>query len=328
MKVEQEHIEHELLVTRYLLGDTTSEEKKLLLEWLKMDDSHMQQFQQLKKISDACNRLSEKETYDVDAAIAHFEGHRIPVRSISNVKKLIFAAASVAAVVAIVLTVTFLPKKDTFTQVAQTTNCIKEVPLKDGSAVTLNKHATLSASDEFGDKNRAVKLQGEAYFSVNHDAKRPFVITINDVKIKVLGTRFNVYPDSINHKLTVTVESGRVAILYHAKSTILTKGEKAIVEFDNATLAKCINEDENFISWKTGELYFNDTPLDQVVESINKQYNVQFELASSDLANYQLNASFDYTDVEKVKELLSIVLKVTITGENGKYIISKRDTAQ
>ena len=322
MITETEHIGNEELIVRYLSGDATTEEQNRLLLWLKQSPENIAELSRIRYAMECCKQVSEPNIFDADKAFEQFET-TISVKKSGNVRKLLYWSATIAAVFVLVFSIKLFNSKPTDTNIILgiSKNTKQNIVLVDGSNITLNAHSSLLAKNKFDKTTRTVILKGEAFFNVKHDVSHPFTIKIDSVTVKVLGTAFNISQDSTTHNVIVTVQRGRVAVMYKDQSIIITAGEQVtyINKFKKIDVTK--SNIENYDSWKTGQLVFNDTPIQEVIEALNKQYSTHFEIASPELLSYKLNASFNYTDIKKVEELLSVVLKVDIKTEHGKQLL-------
>ena len=108
--------------------------------------------------------------------------------------------------------------------------------LPDGSVVTLNKNSSLNYPSKFKGNKRAIALKGEAFFNVTPDKENPFVINVNDVEIKVVGTSFNVRSE--NGVTEVIVETGVVQVTRNNKMVELRPAEKLKVGAVDSVLVK------------------------------------------------------------------------------------------
>ena len=323
MTSETKHIDYETLMIHYLSGEATLEEQRILLDWLKQDPENSKKLNQLRNTVGKCKQIQEKEnSFNPEMAFERFEKTIIQKKS-NKIRSIILWSSSIAAILILMIGVKlFTPTKTDGTIIlGKAKNSKQIIALIDGSTVTLNNKSRLTAIGAFNKTKRTVILKGEAFFDVKHDALHPFVVKVDSVTITVLGTAFDILPDSISHNITITVQRGRVAVMYKKESIIISAGEQAtyIKSLQKIGLTK-INI-ANYDSWKTGQLVFNDTPLQEVIETLNKQYSTHFEIGSKELINCKLNASFSYTDIKKVEELLSAVLKVEIKSENGKQFL-------
>ena len=136
--------------------------------------------------------------------------------------------------------------------------------------------------------------------------------------MEVLGTSFNLRSDREGGSVNVQVVSGRVAFFTpetESNKTILIKDEKALLQ--NGTISKDDSKDKNFLSWKTGILYFEDEKIENVFYELTKYYNKEFILKDIDSKGIRLTSKFDNQELESVLEEIKLVLNLdyTLDGE-------------
>ncbi|KAA9347955.1 FecR family protein [Larkinella humicola] len=177
----------------------------------------------------------------------------------------------------------------------------KSVRLSDGSVVKLNSDTKMRFPDAFGQAVRTVTLQGEAFFDVERDESKPFVISVGDLRIKVLGTSFNVKNYDDENEVEITVRSGRVSVNLNGESSapiILIKDQKLIysksTESFRITDVNAVQES----NWVNGSLQFNNTPMVSVERTLEKWYDVDIIIENKSLYNtsftgVHLNESLD-----------------------------------
>ena len=162
-------------------------------------------------------------------------------------------------------------------------NEIKEVQLADGSTVKLNAGSILEYPESFDGLTRSVHLKGEAFFNIEKDASKPFIVITDQSKVEVLGTSFNVREDLNNYETTVSVLSGKVQLTSTQDLTstvVLTKNQKGII--DKAHKAYKVNSDNlNAVAWESGKLRFRSTPVGEVFGDMAAFYNVSIINKSS-----------------------------------------------
>ena len=147
------------------------------------------------------------------------------------------------------------------------------IPLEDGSKVELNTASVVRTS--ITEASREVWLdKGEAYFEIAHLNGRPFIVHAGSRTVTVLGTKFSVRRDG--DKVTVSVVEGRVRVADShdaSPATVITGGDMAIAR-GPATLFTAKSEErvENALSWRTGMLSFDQSPLSEVAAEFNR-YN-------------------------------------------------------
>ena len=189
---------------------------------------------------------------------------------------------------------------------------IESVTLPDGSSVTLNAGASLSYPPEFKSKERAVTLEGEAFFDVKPNAKQPFIIHTSRMVITVVGTSFTVRAHQEAPSSEVVVMSGKVQLSVAGKSIVLEAGEKGTLSKESGQLFKTVNADLNFQSWKTKEFTFEDDPLIEVIEILNNAYQSKLYLNPSNIADCPITVSFEGRSLEDILEVLKATLGLSV----------------
>ena len=151
------------------------------------------------------------------------------------------------------------------------------VVLSDGTRVWLNAASSISYPAIFKGNERIVKVSGEAYFEVFHDASHPFIVRSEGQDIKVLGTSFNVNAYADERKTVTTLLSGKVQLSSAAKgiSQHLAPGEQASLENGSIALKKV--DADLFAAWKDGEFRFNATPLPEALRQISRWYDLDID---------------------------------------------------
>jgi hypothetical protein len=182
-----------------------------------------------------------------------------------------------------------------------------ELELSDGTTVHLNSGTTLKYPVKFiAGQNRAVYLDGEAFFDVTKDKTHPFVVNADNLNIRVLGTHFNVsnYPE--DDVTDVVLIEGSVG-LYTAnekfdagKNTILKPGDKgSLTKNNNRITSKQVNT-QVYTAWIKGELVFRNMTFKNICRKLERHYNITIVNQNSKLENEKFNASFKNQPIEKV----------------------------
>ena len=196
------------------------------------------------------------------------------------------------------------------------------IELPDGSTVVLNQRSALLYKPSFGEENRTVELDGEGYFSVRPDPSKPFIIETSKGVVRVLGTSFTVLSYDSLQNVEVVVESGVVKFsVPEARTEMqLTAGQKAVYHKDRKVLTTGLNDDVNFLSWKTGKMIFTNTPLLKVIETLNKTYHANITLSSAAAETCVVTVTFEGQSLEAVLKVLESTLNLA-TRRNGNEII-------
>ena len=162
--------------------------------------------------------------------------------------------------------------------------------LPDGSSVELNAASTISYQPYWWSINRAVSLEGEAFFEVKKGSK--FIVMSTYGNTEVLGTSFNIY--ARNHEYKAFCKTGKVRVSNNTSTVelVITPSEMAILDLKNNTGRIENGLVENIISWRLNEFCFEATPLAKVIEEIEMQYNVSITLEAGNLDSLLYSGRF------------------------------------
>ncbi len=148
--------------------------------------------------------------------------------------------------------------------------------LPDGTEVLLQRGASLHYDRSFNRTERRVSLQGQAFFQVEPDLDRPFLVANADTELRVTGTAFNLRIDG--QEMEVEVSEGSVALQRGSTSTPVKAGECGLAKAGTA-FTVLPSPDLNRHAWRTGKLHFVDTPLSEVLQTIRNNFGVSVELS-------------------------------------------------
>jgi transmembrane sensor len=230
-----------------------------------------------------------------------------PVRNL----RIYWSAAASFALIALLASVYFYQSVPS--QIAATNGQHLEYTLPDGSNVTVNADSKISFSASGFTKKRILKLEGEAFFSVQKG--KPFVIKTNTGSVEVLGTALNVY--SRNNKLSVSCLTGKVKVSANHQSLILMPGEKA--DLVSGTLQKTTNiQTDQMAGWRSGEFHFDNIPLISIFEEIERQFNVI--ITTKGLENRYFTGSFSNKNLNEVLETVCLPMHLDYEIKNGNKI--------
>ncbi len=193
--------------------------------------------------------------------------------------------------------------------------------LPDGSIAFLNKGTSVSYGYNRRQKVRIIKLQGEVFFEVKHEAEKPFIVEAADVFVRDIGTAFNVkaYPES--DTVEVVVKAGEVQIYTSENAGLhLTPGQTGIYSKRLAEFTRLEKADTNVLAYKTGVFSFNNTDLKTVIEKINEVYDARIRLQNPALSSCRLTVNFQGEPLDTIVEIIAETLKLTVTRK-GKEIL-------
>lgn len=185
-----------------------------------------------------------------------------------------------------------------------------ELTLADGSAVTLNASSNLSYPSVFDARNRIVRLAGEAYFDVAHDANRPFIVETSTLRITVLGTKFNVKAFADGTKAEVTLVTGKVQITpLSSESTkpspiTLTPGMQYSITSTTGEGKILSIVPQAATSWISGKIVWNQEPLPDAMRELERRYGISIDLNDPKLLTETVTARFQSESVQEIFQLL------------------------
>lgn len=214
------------------------------------------------------------------------------------------------------------------------------VQLSDGSEVQLNYGSKIKYPQFFSGNTREVALIGEGFFKVSHNPEKPFIVKAGNLKIKAVGTTFNVLAYADDDFIETTLVNGKVIldkIDQNGKSkTIGTMTPDQHINYSLKTAAISSTEGniEKYISWTSGKLIFEDAPILKVTERLSRMFNVDFEV-NNDAKEFEYTVTFTDEHLFQILDLMTIATPVVYkklprkklqdgTYSKEKIIIEKR----
>lgn len=211
------------------------------------------------------------------------------------------------------------PEKPVWVEINSPQGARTHFQLPDGTIGWLNSGTHLKYATNF-ENNRHVELEGEAWFEVTHNEKKPFLVSTANLNIKVLGTKFNVSAMPSESVTEVVLEEGKVNVTSKdAVFSSLMKPDQKLTyntELHTSNIQK-VNA-EQICAWKDGLLLFRNEPLSEVLKKIGFWYNVSFIIEDPELAKFKYRASFRDEQVEEVIRLIALTVPIEYSIENRK----------
>ena len=319
------------LLIKYLLEETSPDEVTAVEAWIAENPKHKKHFQEFRWVWIKSKDLVQADNMDENAAWERFqvfrEANQKKPQPIAQQRFLTSAWARVAAAIVLLGAITaivlsFLPHsgKALYSNVALVADqeTVKEL-LLDGTLLTLNKNAKLSYSQKWLGDNRLVKLEeGEAYFEVEKNPKKPFVIAVDELEVRVLGTSFNI--KKTDERTTVIVDEGVVQVKTGTDELLLQKNEKAVINNDNGTIEKSVSTDQLFKYYVSKEFVAKNLKLTKLVEALNAAYDSEVEVLSARAKEMSITTTLPYGSLKDNLEIIRQTLGVTVS-QNGENII-------
>lgn len=352
----------EELIFRQLKNSLSSEEERELLEWYRKSENNR------KLYADYCILFKSREIESVkpyfeknkEQAWRHFNyrlknKQRISRGVIFNILR--YAAVIIMAFSMGVATLWLLqPETEELAQCIEIPLGSKSrITLPDGTKVWLNSGSTLIYQNGFGKNNRTLTLDGEGCFDVTKNKKLPFEVYSGDVKIKVLGTKFNLKSYSGDESAKITLLEGSLNVSMckgaHREKTIVPNQQVVINKNSHQLVVKDVDA-LNYAMWTEAKkedvatksvihdkklpdmvvpnttlrniLFFDEEPLNQIIRDLERAYNVSIELKEKNIGKEKFYG--DFRNEETIYDILKVItmnsdLKYEV--KNNKIIISK-----
>ncbi len=330
-----------------IINQASNEEKEILDKWLKESSKNQEEFDAVKKIW-LCNSpkqvagLPDTE-YDwivlnKKLRILDFKsGTRKPLNKefVTSQNHLItheyrvalslFLAVFVLSVLSILY---FNNRIDQNVKIMTVTTANienKRFELPDGSNVILNCGSTIEFNERFGEENRNIKLSGEAYFSVTKNSI-PFIVATENARVKVLGTKFNVW--ARNNSTRVIVKEGKVnfaAYNDNNKAVMLVRNQMSIVEENSSPLIPKEVIEKNILGWIEGKLVFHHTPLNEALDELERYYDINIESEIPKDQSPTITGTFNKINADSIVQMICLTLDIQYENQNGKYLIKSKN---
>lgn len=203
-------------------------------------------------------------------------------------------------------------EKPEWVSVVTASGQLKDIYLPDSTLVSLAENSTLRYDlKQYGKEKRVVEMSGKAFFQVKRNEARPFSVHTERTEVTVLGTSFQVSEQSKTTE--VHVVTGKVC--FSAGETlepaILTAGMSASYSDEKKTMDVGRDGSPNRLSWKTKQLRFNDTPLEEVIKDLNEHYGMKI-VNKAGSPDSRLTATFNDLPLDEVLTVINQTLDVRL----------------
>lgn len=329
----KQHIDEELLI-RFIIGEANNKESILVKEWIDLTHENQLQFEELQKIWSAAEPTKKlaPEKVNVDAAWKNLKSRMDQFEEIETKYKvkqrsLSFYMTRVAAVILLGTLIyaiyNYQFQRPQLIQLSSNEFAIPDNSLSDGTLISLNQNTTIEYPEQFSENQRKVKLTGEAFFNVEPDLARPFIVEANEAIITVLGTSFNVKAFPGDLAVEVLVEEGLVELANadQSQSTKLRIGEKGIYLKETNEVKKETEIDAESLFWLNKTLLFRDTKLSMVFETLARLYDINVKVENERILHCKLTAKFSNETIDNILDHISTIFNLEIEKNDNNFLI-------
>ena len=331
MQANSEHIDQ--LIARYLAGEATDAERQELEHWMDSDETNRRYFEGIRFAEEQAVASHRVVKLDVDKAWqnVHQQMKLQKPMSVVHRKKtnsIIPIWLRIAAMLALVsgLALYFYSHKQTgspnYQMAMADTDSIIEYTLADSSEITLNEQASLWYAKNYGKKERRVKLNGEAFFSVKHDTQKPFIVESSGTYVRVTGTSFNIKGAEADSLVEVCVKTGSVVFFTGSNDGItLIAGETGYFNKNNGKFTKTETADANVAAYANRLFVFYNTTLNEVFRQLNKVYRTHLVVSDGELGKQVITVTFDNDNIDTIIDIISETLNLSYTRKDGDLVV-------
>jgi len=311
------------LLSRYIQGvSTKQEEQELASMIILLKDEDMDK--DLIDLFESFNPQSQLSDIKTDRILSKILSDQKSRKSIHfNSRRVYLKVASVAAILIFVFSFglylnKFTPAHKTMAVAVKAiiipadkpTNYTRSFILSDASTVILKAGSTLHYSTSFTGTTREVVLNGEAYFDIKHDSKKPFIIHTGDVKTTVLGTAFDIkaWPEQKN--VIVSVTRGKVRVEDGKKVlAVLTANQSVNYNVNNAgAKQQTVNAEQVVTDWTNEDMNFDRASFESIAKTLSKRYGKDITISNTKLANEKITSTF--SGIESLENILYILCTI------------------
>jgi len=323
-------------ITAYKQGELSAQQIDELMQWKAADSEHAQLFDEVEKTWAESRENIVFPDFDVQRAWLNVKKQTIdfPVEKKRSPLTIVFESPFMKAAAAILLLVAItwvmsqvVFTKPTFTDLASVSG-MKEYYLPDSSKVWLRDNTTLRYSSTYGDDERMVFLDGEAFFEVRKNANKPFTVLSYRSRVIVKGTSFSVRSrmrDSIDF---VEVEEGKVAVLEKysrsGKELMLTKGMKASVDI-YGSLRQSTDTSKAIAPWRNPnyveQLVFVNAPLKDVIKDLKEKTNIFVTLEDENAESCRFTGEFENSNSEEIIQIIALSMNMQVEKVGSTFVL-------
>lgn len=315
---------HDLLV-KYLLGEASPEEQAQVRAWISESPEHEREYNHFKTLWEESRKMAAATATDTDAAWlrmkTRLQAQTATPAPVVTMRRMGSWMRIAALFILLAGGLWWWTQREEPVQslAINTTTVAKKDTLPDGSVVTLNKNSQLTYPSRFKGDSRSIALKGEAFFEVTPNEEKPFIIAVNDITVRVVGTSFNIRSEG--GKTEVIVETGIVQVIRGGKMVELRPKEKIAVASQDSVLQKAPVEDALYNYYRTRTFVCDNTPLWKLVEVLNEAYDTRITIGRSELRSLPLTVTFNNESLDQVLQVISETFSIGVVRKEGAIVL-------
>ncbi|MFV0378075.1 MAG: FecR family protein [Mangrovibacterium sp.] len=322
---------NEELLLKYILGQAENDEMRLVQEWISSSDENQNEFSRIRNIWILSGLENEIDPVRKQVGIQQTlfkvkeQNRRKRVKELRLVWGRYAALLLLAIVISGVSGYFISGQKNMPNQGIEVIAAIGErsqVVLPDGSKVELNSGSTLRLEPSFGSKKRVVKLDGEAFFRIAHDASRPFVVKTSKLDVEVLGTVFNICSYSNEPGITTFLESGKVKIKTENGQQVLLKPlQTADFNKESGKIEVVDQGSDYLVDWTRGMLTMKEVTIESLSKKLERKFNVTICFGDEEVKTHRYTGSIRDEQLDTILEALRFSSDLNYIKQEGQVTL-------
>jgi transmembrane sensor len=326
------------LIIEYFEKTISDDGLTQLQNWIEESSENLAQFSETIQILEA-SKSYFKQPDHTEQSWAKIKAHITPQETPQKIKTPKFTWMAYAAACLIICTSGWFAYRHSsnkqapitvYEEISNADGKHSKVLLPDSSTVYLGGGSHLKYAKNFMGDKRAVYLDGEAFFDVVHQVKKPFTVKSGDITTVVLGTSFNVKAYAAESRVAVTVQTGKVGVMadVHGKPQLvryLLPNEEISINTQNGLYTINTTDAHVVSSWIRNDFIFYNTSLKDITASLEHHYGVHIEFTDPDLGNVRLTAKFKNISLKQAMETLSVLSGLAYTQKGEHLFISNNN---
>jgi len=307
------------LLKRYLEGKSSLKEQKIVDDWYNHIDNES-------PVSLENGKEEELREVIWTAILPDLAPQLIPVRKLNYIWYKVAAAIVLISTAGLLWfnqssqTLTPASAAISFTTFSTKAGERKILTLPDGTLLTLNSLSSVQISNDFSAIRNVRIIDGEAFFDVKHDMKRPFIIKSGPLTTQVLGTAFNIRAYRELDNFSVGVVRGKVSVMLARKPvSILIKGKQMVYDQKKSKIILA-DLDEQLLNWQKGNMVLSDASFNEMVVLMKKNFDIDISTQNQKLKTKHFTATLTTSmSPQKALEVVAAIHKCKI--KNGRDTI-------
>ena len=307
------------LLLKYISGKASQREKEEVAAWIDADAANLKEFMSLRKSYDA---LVWQDADELKTGRDKLLSLRTFTMKAMRIAAIFVLAFGLSYILIQTLQKENVEMQTVYVPAGQRT----QVTLADGTMVWVNGKSTLTFPSQFASRTRKVELDGEAYFEVQKDPEKQFIVsTAHQSAIKVLGTKFNVKAYANDASITTTLTSGKVEVSTQSRPPqTLNPNERLTYDKLTSDIEISTVDTVDTNSWVKGRLIFTNATAEEIFRTLERRYDTVIDHSADFSASRRYTVKFlKDENLDEMLNILGDIIGFSYRQSGNKIIITK-----